>query len=171
MTARALLVSSRVSVTPMVGPRRCSFRVWVRVREVFGLLWALRDGFPARADHCLLALSVLGGRSWWRVMSLVGLPRVLLQVLGVGVVRGAALAPLVVGADGGLRDWWWRWRQWQWGCRLLLRLPSLVSRFVLVIVSLVVQMVRDVGDAGVVRRRGDAMADPYPGGGVAYGTV
>ena len=65
MTARALLVSSRVSVTPMVGRRRCCFRVWVRVREVFGLLWALRASFPAGADHPLLALSVLGGRSWW----------------------------------------------------------------------------------------------------------
>ena len=86
MTARALLVSSRLSVTPMVGRRRCCFWVFVRVREVFGLLWALRAGFPAGADHRLLALSVLGGRSWWSVMSLVGLPRVLLQVLGVGVV-------------------------------------------------------------------------------------
>ena len=84
MTARALLVSSRVSV--MVGRRRCCFWVWVRVREAFGLLWALRAGFPACADYRLLALSMLGGRSWWRVMSLVGLPRVLLQVLGVGVV-------------------------------------------------------------------------------------
>ena len=86
MTARALLVSSWVSVTPMVGRRRCCFRVWVRVREVFGLLSALRTGFPAGADHRLLALSVLGGRSWWRVMSLVGLSRVLLQVFGVAVV-------------------------------------------------------------------------------------
>ena len=86
MTARALLVSSRVSVTPMLGRRRWCFWVWVWVREVFGLLWALRACFPAGADHRLLALSVLGGRSWWRVMSLVGLPRVLLQVLGVGVV-------------------------------------------------------------------------------------
>ena len=86
MTARALLVSSRVSVTLMVGRRRCCFWVWVQVREVFGLLWALRAGFPAGADHRLLALSVFGGRSWWRVMSLVGLPRVSLQVLGVAVV-------------------------------------------------------------------------------------
>ena len=86
MTARALLVSSRVSVTLMVGWRTCCFWVWVRVLEVFGLLWALRAGFPAGADHHLLALSVLGGRSWGRVVSLVGLPRVLLQVLGVGVV-------------------------------------------------------------------------------------
>ena len=70
----------------MVGRRRCCFSLWVRVREVFGLLWALRAGFPAGAVHHLLALLVLGGRSWWRVMSLVGLPRVLLQVLGVGVV-------------------------------------------------------------------------------------
>ena len=86
VTAGALLVSSRVSVTPMVGRRRCCYRVWARVREIFGLLWALRAGFPAGADHRLLALSLLGGRSWWRVMSLVGLPGVLLQVLGVGVV-------------------------------------------------------------------------------------
>ena len=85
MTARALWVSSRLSVTLMVGRRRCWFWVWVRVQEVFGLLWALRAGFPAGTDHRLPALSVFGGRSWWRVMSLVGLPRVLLQVLGVGV--------------------------------------------------------------------------------------
>ena len=44
-------------------------------------------------------------------------------------------------------------------------------RFVLVMVSLVVQMVGGVGDPGVVRRRGDGMGDPYPGGGVAGGTV
>ena len=86
MTARALLVSSRLSVTPMVGRRTCWFWVWVRVRKVFALLWALRAGSPAGADHRLLALSVLCGRSWWRVLSLVGLSRVLLQSLGVGVV-------------------------------------------------------------------------------------
>ena len=80
MTAGAPLVSSLVSVTPMVGRCRCRYRVWPRVWEVFGLLWTLRAGFPAGADHRLLALSVLGGRSWWRVMSLVGLPRVLLQI-------------------------------------------------------------------------------------------
>ena len=79
-------VSARVLVTLMVGRRRCCFRVWVRVREVFGLLWALRAGFPAGGDHRLLALSALGGRSWWRVMSLVGFRRPLLQALGVGVV-------------------------------------------------------------------------------------
>ena len=50
MTARALFVSSLVSVTPMVGRRRCCFWVWDRVREVFGLLWALRAGFPAGAS-------------------------------------------------------------------------------------------------------------------------
>ena len=105
-----LLVPSRVSVTSMVGWRRCCFWVSVRVREVFVLLWALRGGFPAGADHRLLALSVLGGRSSWRIMSLVGLPRVLLQVSGVGVVKGAVLASLVAGADGGWRDWWW----WRW---------------------------------------------------------
>ena len=77
---------SPVSVTTMVGRRRCCCWVWVRVREVFGLLWALRVGFPAGADHRLPALSVLGGRSWWRLMSLLGLPRVLLQVSSVGVV-------------------------------------------------------------------------------------
>ena len=59
------LVSSRLSVTLMVGQRRCCFWVWVRVREVFGLLWALRAGFPAGADHRLLDLSALGGHSWW----------------------------------------------------------------------------------------------------------
>ena len=113
MTARALWVSSQVSVTLMVGRRRCWFWVWVRVREVVGLLWALRAGFPAGADRRLLALSVLGGRFWWGVMSLVGLPRVLLQFFGVGVPEGAALGSLVAGADGGRRDWWW-WRWWQW---------------------------------------------------------
>ena len=77
MTAGALLVSSRVSVTPMVGRHMCCYRVWAR---------AVRAGFPAGADLRLLALSVLDGRSWWGVMSLVGLPRVLPQVLGVGVV-------------------------------------------------------------------------------------
>ena len=79
-------VSSRVSVTLMVGRRRFCFWVWVRVREVFGLLWALRAGFPAGADHRLLALLALGGRSWWRVMSLVGFLRELLQAMSVGVV-------------------------------------------------------------------------------------
>ena len=79
-------MSSRVLVTLMGGRRRCCFWVWVRVREVFGPLWALRAGFPAGADHRLLALSALGGRFWWRVMSLVWFPRALLQVLGVGVV-------------------------------------------------------------------------------------
>ena len=59
------------------------------------------------------------------------------------------LVSLVVGADGGWHDWWWRWRQWQWGCRLLVRLPLPVSWLVLVMVSLVVQMVGGVGDAGV----------------------
>ena len=102
--ARALLVSSRVSVTPMLGAvwvsrvsgvgvigdvdGRCCFWVCVRVRGVFGLLWALLAGFRADPgeDHRRLALSVLAGRSWRRVISLVGLPRVLLQGLGVGVV-------------------------------------------------------------------------------------
>ena len=85
-TGGGAAVSSRLSVTLMVGQRGCCFWVWVRVREVLGLLWALRVGFPAGADHRLLALSALGGRSWWRVMSLVGFPRMLLQALGVGVV-------------------------------------------------------------------------------------
>ena len=80
------LVSSRVSVRLMVDRRTCCFWVWVRVHEVFGLLWALRAGSPAGADHSLLALSVLGGCSRWRVMSLLGFPRVLLQVLAIGVV-------------------------------------------------------------------------------------
>ena len=77
-------MSSRESVTLMVGRRSCCFRVWVQ--EVFGLLWALKVGFPAGADRRLLALLVLGGCSWCRVMSLVGLRRVLLHVLGVAVV-------------------------------------------------------------------------------------
>ena len=116
--ARALLVSSRVSVTPMVGAvgvwhvsgvgvvggggvaggvtvdgvgdvdSRCCFSVWVRVGGVFGLLCALLAGFHAVPgdDHRRLALSVLGGRYWLRVIWLVGLPRVLLQGLGVGEV-------------------------------------------------------------------------------------
>ena len=52
-------VSSRMSVTLMVGRRRCCFWVWVRVREVFGLLWALRAGF-------LLVLIIVFGpcRRW-----------------------------------------------------------------------------------------------------------
>ena len=70
----------------MVGQRRCCFWVWVRVREVFGPLWALRAGFSAGADHRLLALSALGGCSWWRVMSLVGFPWALLPILGVCLV-------------------------------------------------------------------------------------
>ena len=48
-------VSFRVSVTLMVGRRRRCWWVWVRVWEVFGLFWALRAGFPAGADHRLLA--------------------------------------------------------------------------------------------------------------------
>ena len=79
-------VSSGVSLTLMLGRHRCCFWVWVRVRKVFGMLWALRAGFPAGADHCLLALSALDGRSWVRVMSLLEFPRVVLQALGVGVV-------------------------------------------------------------------------------------
>ena len=55
------LVSSRVSVTLMVGRRRCCLWVWVRVREVFGLLRALRAGFPVGADHCLLAEGDVAG--------------------------------------------------------------------------------------------------------------
>ena len=55
------LVSSWVSVTLMVGRRRRCFWVWVRVREVFGLLWALRAGFPAGADHRLLAEGDVAG--------------------------------------------------------------------------------------------------------------
>ena len=63
---------------------RCCFWVWVKVRGVFGLLWALLAGFPAGVDH--RRLSVPGGRSWRRVISLVGLPRVLVQGLDVVVV-------------------------------------------------------------------------------------
>ena len=96
VTARALLVSSRVLVTAMVGRRGCCLWVWVRVREDFRQLWALTAGFPAVADQRLLALSLLGGCSWWRVMSVVGLPRVFLGGFrcrcglgcGVGVVGG-----------------------------------------------------------------------------------
>ena len=77
---------SHVSVVGVIGDVdcRCCFSVWVRMRGVFGLLWALWAGFPAGVDH--RRLSVSGGRSWRRVISLVGLPRVLLQGMGVGVV-------------------------------------------------------------------------------------
>ena len=102
--ARALLVSSRVSVTPRLGAMwvshvsgvalvgdvdgRCCFWVWVRVQGVFALLWVLLAGCPAGPgdDHHPLVLSVLAGRSRRRVILLVGLPRVLLQGLGVGEV-------------------------------------------------------------------------------------
>ena len=62
--------------------------MWVRVRRVFGLLWALLAGLPAGPgdDHLRLALSVLDGRFWRRVISLEGLLRVLLQSWGVGEV-------------------------------------------------------------------------------------
>ena len=57
-------VSFRVSVTLMVGRRRRCWLVWVRVWEVFGLFWALWAGFPAGADHRLLAeVDVAGGVS------------------------------------------------------------------------------------------------------------
>ena len=69
-------MSFRVSVTLMMGRRRRCWWVWLWVWEIFGLFWALWAGFPASADLRLLA----------RVMSLVGCPLVLLQVLGVGVV-------------------------------------------------------------------------------------
>ena len=52
-----------------------------------------------------------------------------------------------------------------------MRLLSPVFQLVLLMVSLVVQMVGGVGDAGVVRGRGDGMGDPYPGGGVAAGMI
>ena len=54
-------VSFRVSVTLMVGRRRRCCWVWVPVWEVFGLFWALRAGFPAGADHCLLAEGDVAG--------------------------------------------------------------------------------------------------------------
>ena len=62
---------------------RCWFWVWV-----YGLLWALLAGLPSGPGgvYRLLVLSVLGGRSWQRVISLVGVLRVLLQGLGVGEV-------------------------------------------------------------------------------------
>ena len=101
MMMRALLVSSRVSVTAIVGAvwvwhvsgvgvlgsggvaggvtvdgvgdvdGRCCFLVWVRPRGFFGLLWALLAGLPTGpgGDHRRLFLSVLGGRSWRRVIS------------------------------------------------------------------------------------------------------
>ena len=68
-------VSFRVSVTLMVGRRRRCWWVWVRVWEVFGLFWALWA-------FLLVLIMVF----WRRVVSLVGCPLVLLQVLGVGVV-------------------------------------------------------------------------------------
>ena len=39
----------------------------------------------------------------WAAVPLMARPDVLVQVSGVGVVRGA---PLVGGIDGGWRDWW-----------------------------------------------------------------
>ena len=57
---------------------RCCFWVLVGVQGVFGLLWALLAGFPADVHHRRLAVSVSAGRSWRRVISLVGLPQVLL---------------------------------------------------------------------------------------------
>ena len=67
---------------------RCWFWVWVRARGVFGLLWALLAGLPAglRGDYRPLVLSVLGGRSWRRLISLVGVLRLLLQGVAVGEV-------------------------------------------------------------------------------------
>ena len=68
----ALLVSSRVSVTPMVGAvwvpdvsgvgvggnvnGRCCFWAWVRVRGVFDLLWALVMIFVIWPRRCWLAV-------------------------------------------------------------------------------------------------------------------
>ena len=65
---------------------RCWFWVWVRARAVFGLLWELLAGSPAgpRGVYRLLVLSVLGGRSWCRVILLVGVLLVVLQGLIVG---------------------------------------------------------------------------------------
>ena len=83
---------------------------------------------------------------WRRVVSLLGCQLVLLQVLGVGVVLGAAL---VGGADGGWRDWW-----------------------VAAVVGL--SVVGEVAVVGVSVGAGDGVArcadgggwegDPYPGG-------
>ena len=66
----------------------CWFWVWVRARAVVGLLCALLAGLPADSGdvYRLFVLPVLGGRSWRRVISLVGVLRVLLQGLGVGKV-------------------------------------------------------------------------------------
>ena len=57
--------------------------MWVRTRAVFGLLWALLAGLPARPGGVfrLLVLSVSSGHSWRRVILLVGVLRVLLQGL------------------------------------------------------------------------------------------
>ena len=71
----------------------------------------------------------------WAAVPLTARPGVLVQVSGVGVVRGAAL---VGGIDGGWRDWWVAAVGW---CRWLVRLSLSVFRLVLVMVSLVVQMV------------------------------
>ena len=87
----------------------------------------------------------------WAAVPLTARPGVLVQVSGVGVVRGAAL---VGGIDGGWRDWW---VAAVGGCRLLVRLSLSVFRLVLVMVSLVVQMV------------GGGKGDPYPGVVVAFG--
>ena len=63
-------------MTLMVGRRRRCWWVWVRVWEVLGCFGRYGLAF-------LLVLIIV---FWRRVMSLVGCPLVLLQVLGVGVV-------------------------------------------------------------------------------------
>ena len=62
--------------------------MWVCARAVFGLLWALLASLPAGLGGVYrpLVLSVFGGRSWRRVISLVGVLRVLMQGLGAGEV-------------------------------------------------------------------------------------
>ena len=86
------------------------------------------------------------------MVPLTARPGVLVQVSGVGVVRGAAS---VGGADGGWRDWWVA--AVVGGCPLLVRLSLSAFRLVLVMVSLVVQMV------------GGGKGNPYPGVFVAFG--
>ena len=61
VVSSSTLVSFRVSVTLMMGRRRRCWWMWVRVWEVFGLFLAPWAGFPAGADHRLLAEGDVAG--------------------------------------------------------------------------------------------------------------
>ena len=91
----------------------------------------------------------------WAAVPLTARLGVLVQVSGVGVVRGAAL---VGGADGGWRDWW----------------VAAVVGVSVVGEAVVVGVPVGAGDgvAGlnmVVQMVGGGKGDPYPGVVVAFG--